>query len=78
MQKLCSMPALPRFSSRWGKDSEQAMLNTLYIIIYTCTSHGLMETDRGVSEIFITAMSDDGTHIVLPLNSEEILISNLE
>ena len=42
---------------------------------------GLMETvfTRGVSEIFDNfTMSDDGTHIVLPLNSEEILISNLE
>ena len=40
-----------------------------------------METvfTRGVSEIFDNfTMSDDGTHIVLPLNSEEILISNLE
>ena len=42
---------------------------------------GLMETvfTRGVSEIFSDfTMSDDGTHVVLPLNSEEILISNLK
>ena len=42
---------------------------------------GLMETvfTRGVSEVFSNfTMSDDGTHIVLPLNSEEILISNLK